>query len=109
MPKKIIVLGLIVLNITACVSSKSFNDLDVKYRQLKSDYDALALNNTNEIGEKNELQDQLNALQAKYDITLSAGRSENAPVESNDTTIGKVKNRCIEVVLNPNSTKSLNF
>ncbi|MBB68465.1 MAG: cell envelope biogenesis protein OmpA [Flavobacteriaceae bacterium] len=71
MPKKIIVLGLIVLNITACVSSKSFNDLDVKYRQLKSDYDALALNNTNEIGEKNELQDQLNALQATYDITLS--------------------------------------
>lgn len=71
MPKKIIVLGLIVLNITACVSSKSFNDLDVKYRQLKSDYDALAFNNTNEIGEKNELQDQLNALQATYDITLS--------------------------------------
>ena len=71
MPKKIIVLGLIVLNITACVSSKSFNDLDVKYRQLKSDYDALALNNTNEIGEKNELQDQLNAFQATYDITLS--------------------------------------
>lgn len=71
MPKKIIVLGLIVLNITACVSSKSFNDLDVKYRQLKSDYDALVLNNTNEIGEKNELQDQLNALQATYDITLS--------------------------------------
>jgi len=71
MPKKIIVLGLIVLNTTACVSSKSFNDLDVKYRQLKSDYDALALNNTNEIGEKNELQDQLNALQATYDITLS--------------------------------------
>ena len=71
MPKKIIVLGLIVLNITACVSSKSFNGLDVKYRQLKSDYDALALNNTNEIGEKNELQDQLNALQATYDITLS--------------------------------------
>jgi chemotaxis protein MotB len=71
MPKKIIVLGLIVLNITACVSSKSFNDLDVKYRQLKSDYDALALNNTNVIGEKNELQDQLNALQATYDITLS--------------------------------------
>jgi chemotaxis protein MotB len=71
MPKKIIVLGLIVLNTTACVSSKSFNDLDVKYRQLKSDYDALALNNTNEIAEKNELQDQLNALQATYDITLS--------------------------------------
>ena len=71
MPKKIIVLGLIVLNTTACVSSKSFNDLDVKYRQLKSDYDALAFNNTNEIGEKNELQDQLNALQATYDITLS--------------------------------------
>ena len=62
---------LVVLNTTACVSSKSFNDLDVKYRQLKSDYDALALNNTNEIGEKNELQDQLNALQATYDITLS--------------------------------------
>ena len=71
MPKKIIVLGLIVLNTTACVSSKSFNDLDVKYRLLKSDYDALALNNTNEIGEKNELQDQLNTLQATYDITLS--------------------------------------
>ena len=71
MRKKIIVLVLIVLNTTACVSSKSFNELDVKYRQLKSNYDALALNNTNEIGEKNELQDQLNALQATYDITLS--------------------------------------
>jgi chemotaxis protein MotB len=71
MPKKIIVLGLIVLNTAACVSSKSFNDLDVKYRQLKSDYDALSLNNTNEIGEKNELQDQFNALQATYDIILS--------------------------------------
>ena len=31
----------------------------------------MALNYTNEIGEKNELQDQLNALQATYDITLS--------------------------------------
>ena len=31
----------------------------------------MALNNTNEIGEKNEPQDQLNALQATYDITLS--------------------------------------
>ena len=46
---------LVVLNTTACVSSKSFNELDVKYRQLKSDYDALASNNSNEIGEKNKL------------------------------------------------------
>ena len=60
---------LLVLNTTACVSSKSFNELDVKYRQLKSDYDALASNNSNEIGEKNKLQAQLNALQARYDAT----------------------------------------
>ena len=31
----------------------------------------------------------------------AAGRSEYAPVESNDTAIGKAKNRRIEVVLTP--------
>ena len=55
MLKKIILISLVVLNATACVSSKLYKELEGKYSQLKSDYDALSLTNDSEIGLKKEL------------------------------------------------------
>ena len=67
MLKKIILISLVVLNTTACVSSKLYKELEGKYSQLKSDYDALSLTNDSEIGLKKELENVLNALKQTYE------------------------------------------
>ena len=45
MLNKIIIFGLVLFTLTSCVSSKLFNELDIKYNQLKSDYDDLSFKN----------------------------------------------------------------
>lgn len=71
MLKKIILISLVVLNTTACVSSKLYEELEGKYSQLKSDYDALSLTNDSEIGLKKELENELNALKQTYETVKS--------------------------------------
>ena len=67
MLKKIILISLVILNATACVSSKLYKELEGKYSQLKSDYDALSLTNEIEIGLKKELENGFNALKETYE------------------------------------------
>ena len=66
MLKKIILISLVVLNATACVSSKLFQELEGKYSQLKSDYDELSLTNDSEIDLKKDLQNELNTLKQTF-------------------------------------------
>ena len=77
MLKKIILISLVVLKVTACVSSKLYKELEGNYSKLKSDYDALSLKNDNEY----------------------------APVDSNKTTDRKAKNRRINMVITPKLDK----
>jgi len=69
MLKNIIVLIGITLISSSCVSSKLYKELEGKYNKLKSDYDELSLSNDYQIGQKNELQIQLEDLQKQYETS----------------------------------------
>ena len=59
MLNKIIIFYLVLFTLTSCVSSKLFNELDIKYNQLKSDYDDLSFKNDDLLKIKPELENQL--------------------------------------------------
>ena len=86
MLKKIILISLVVLNATACVSSKLFQELEGKYSQLKSDYDELSLTNDSEIDLKKDFQNELNILKQ----TFSTVKSERDQLESNLNSLKKI-------------------
>jgi chemotaxis protein MotB len=85
MLKKIILISLVVLNATACVSSKLFQELEGKYSQLKSDYDELSLTNDSEIDLKKDLQNELNTLKQ----TFATVKSERDQLESDLNSLKK--------------------
>ena len=85
MLKKIILISLVVLNATACVSSKLFQELEGKYSQLKSDYDELSLTNDSEINLKKDLQNELNTLKQ----TFATVKSERDQLESDLNSLKK--------------------
>ena len=85
MLKKIIVISLVVLNATACVSSKIYQELEGKYSQLKSDYDELSLTNDSEIDLKKDLQNELNTLKQ----TFATVKSERDQLESDLNSLKK--------------------
>ena len=85
MLKKIILISLVVLNATACVSSKLFQELEGKYSQLKSDYDELSLTNESEIDLKKDLQNELNTLKQ----TFATVKSERDQLESDLNSLKK--------------------
>ena len=85
MLKKIILISLVVLNATACVSSKLFQELEGKYSQLKSDYDELSLTNDSEIDLKKDLQNELNTLKQ----TFATIKSERDQLESDLNSLKK--------------------
>ena len=85
MLKKIILISLVVLNATACVSSKLFQELEGKYSQLKSDYDELSLTNDSEIDLKKDFQNQLSFLKQ----TFKKVKSERDQLESDLNSLKK--------------------
>ena len=85
MLKKIIVISLVVLNATACVSSKIYQELEGKYSQLKSDYDELSLSNDSEIDLKKDFQNQLSFLKQ----TFKKVKSERDQLESDLNSLKK--------------------
>ena len=85
MLKKIILISLVVLNATACVSSKLYQELEGKYSQLKSDYDELSLTNDSEIGLKKDFQNELNNLKQTFETV----KSERDQLESDLNSLKK--------------------
>ena len=85
MLKKIILISLVVLNATACVSSKLYKELEGKYSQLKSDYDELSLTNDSEIDLKKDLQSELNTIKQ----TFATVKSERDQLESDLNSLKK--------------------
>ena len=85
MLKKIILISLVVLNSTACVSSKLFQELEGKYSQLKSDYDELSLTNDSEIDLKKDLQNELNTIKQTFETV----KSERDQLESDLNWLNK--------------------
>jgi chemotaxis protein MotB len=85
MLKKIILIPLVLLNTTACVSSKLFQELEGKYSQLKSDYDELSLTNDTEIDLKKGLQNELNTLKQTFETV----KSERDQLESDLNSLKK--------------------
>jgi len=85
MLKKIIVISLVVLNATACVSSKLYQELEGKYSQLKTDYDELSLSNDSEIDLKKDFQNQLSFLKQTFENV----KSERDQLESDLNSLKK--------------------
>ena len=71
MIKRLLILTLIVFPFTSCVSSKLYKELEVKYTNLKNDYDTLSADSESVLSAKNVLQNQFDQLQNEYDSTLS--------------------------------------
>ncbi len=105
MLKKIILISLVVLNTTACVSSKLYKELEGKYSQLKSDYDALSLTNDSEIGLKKEFENELNALKQTYETVKSERDQLKSDLNSLKKNYDNLNAACS--ALEQNSSKAL--
>ncbi|MDC0629760.1 MAG: OmpA family protein [Flavobacteriaceae bacterium] len=71
MIKKLLILTLLSITATSCVSSKLYKELEGKYTTLKNDYDALNADSEDVLTAKNTLQNQFDQLQKDYDTTVS--------------------------------------
>ena len=71
MIKKLLILTLLSITATSCVSSKLYKELEDKYTTLKNDYDALNADSEDVLTAKNTLQNQFDQLQKDYDTTVS--------------------------------------
>ena len=71
MIKRFLILTLLSITATSCVSSKLYKELEGKYTTLKNDYDTLNADSEDILTAKNTLQNQFDQLQKDYDTTVS--------------------------------------